>query len=70
MAEIDQLCTIELDTETIYRITDIRQKRVNIVTKEAQTISSTFFVDVEEVENPEVKKINIPIYNIHLIESD
>lgn len=67
MAEIGQLCKIELDENTIYKIVDIRTKNLNIVTEVAQTITVSTVVDVVEVNNPKIKKINIPIYNIHVI---
>ena len=67
MAEIGQLCKIDLDENTIYEIVDVRTKKLNIITEEAQTISSETFVDVVEVENPKIKKVDIPIYNIHII---
>jgi hypothetical protein len=67
MAEIGQLCKIELDQDTIYKIIDVRTKKLNIMTDEAQTISSKTFVDVVEVENSNIKKLDIPVYNIHII---
>jgi hypothetical protein len=67
MVEIGQLCNIELDVDTIYRIIDVRTNTSNIVTDQAQTFSTRTFVDVEEVENPNVKRGNIPIYSIHII---
>jgi hypothetical protein len=67
MVEIGQLCNIELDRDTIYKIIDVRTKTVNIITEEEQTSSTNTFVDVEEVETPKVKISNIPIYNIHVI---
>jgi hypothetical protein len=67
MVEIGQLCNIELDGDTIYRIIDVRTNTSNIVTDQAQTFSTRTFVDVEEVENPNVKRGNIPIYSIHII---
>ena len=70
MAEIGQLCKIEKDENTIYKIVDVRTKKVNIVTEEAQTIATNTVVDVEEVENPNFKKIDIPVYNIHIIKDD
>ena len=70
MAEIGQLCKIELDENTIYKIVDVRTKNLNIVTDETQTITSGTLVDVVELENPKIKKINIPIYNIHVIKEE
>lgn len=70
MAEIGQLCKIELDENTIYKIVDVRTKKLNIVTDEAQTITSGILIDVVELENPKIKKINIPIYNIHVIKEE
>jgi hypothetical protein len=67
MVEIGQLCNIELDGDTIYKIIDVRTKTANIITEQAQTYSTNTFVDVEEVENPNVKRVNIPIYSIHVI---
>jgi hypothetical protein len=69
MVEIGQLCKIELDENTIYKIVDVRPKKINIVTDEAQTMISNAFVDVVELENPNIKKVDIPIYNIHVIEN-
>jgi hypothetical protein len=66
MAEIGQLCKISLDQDTIYKIIDVRPKTVNIITDEAQTIIKNIFVDAEELNNPKLKKINIPIYDIHI----
>lgn len=70
MVEIGQLCKIELDEYTTYKIVDVRTKNLNIVTEEAQTLTSNTVVDVVEVENPKIKKINIPIYNIHVINKE
>jgi uncharacterized protein (UPF0179 family) len=70
MAEIGQLCKIELDENTIYKIVDVRTKKLNIVTDEAQTTTTNTVVDVVEVENSKIKKINIPIYDIHIIQDD
>lgn len=70
MVEIGQLCKIELDEYTIYKIVDVRTKKLNIVTDEAQTTTTNTFVDVVEIENPNIKKINIPIYNIHVIKEE
>lgn len=70
MAEIGQLCKIELDENTIYKIVDVRTKKLNIVTEQGQTITSNTVVDVVEIENPNIKKINIPIYNIHVIKEE
>lgn len=67
MAEIGQFCKIELDQDTIYKIIDVRTKKLNIITDEAQTFLSNIFVDLEEVENSNIKKLDIPIYNIHII---
>jgi hypothetical protein len=67
MLEIGQLCNIELDGDTIYKIIDVRTKTTNIVTEQAQTFTTSTFVDVEEVENQNVKRVNIPIYSIHVI---
>jgi len=67
MVEIGQLCNIELDGDTIYKIIDVRTKTTNIITEQAQTFSTNTFVDVEEVENPKVKRVNIPIHSIHVI---
>ena len=70
MVKIGQLCKIELDEYTIYKIVDVRTKKLNIVTDEAQTTTTNTFVDVVEIENPNIKKINIPIYNIHVIKEE
>jgi hypothetical protein len=70
MAEIGQLCKIELDADTIYKIVDVRTKNLNIVTDEVQTITSVTLVDVVEVENSKIKKIDIPIYHIHIIKEE
>lgn len=70
MAEIGQLCKISLDQDTIYKIIDVRPKTVNIITDEAQTIIKNIFVDAEELNNPKLKKINIPIYDIHIIDEN
>lgn len=70
MAEIGQLCKIELDENIIYKIVDVRTKKLNIVTEQGQTITSNTFVDVVEIENSNIKKINIPIYNIHVIKEE
>ena len=67
MAEIGQLCKIEFDENTIYKIIDVRIKIINIVSLEAITSSSNTFVDLVEVENINIKKINIPVFNIHVI---
>jgi hypothetical protein len=67
MAEIGQLCKIELDHYAIYKIINVRTNKLNIVTDEAQTLSANSFVNVEEVNNPKFKKLDIPIYNIHII---
>jgi hypothetical protein len=67
MAEIGQLCKIELDEITIYKIIDVKTIKSNDIKDEVQTISSNTFVDVEDVENSNIKKLNIPIYNIHII---
>jgi len=70
MPEIGQLCKIELDENTIYKIVDVRSKNLNIVTDEAQTIISNTIVDVVEIENLNIKKIDIPIYDIHIIKEE
>jgi len=70
MAEIGQLCKISLDQDTIYKIVDVRPKTINVITDEAQTTIKNIFVDAEELDNPKVKKINIPIYDIHIIEEN
>ena len=70
MAEIGQLCKIELDENTIYKIVDVRTKKLNVVTDEAQTITINTVVDVVELDNPKIKKINIPSYNIHVIKEE
>ncbi len=70
MAEIGQLCKIELDENTIYKIVDVRTKKLNIVTDEAQTTTINTIVDVVEVENSKFKKTNIPIYDIHIIKEE
>jgi hypothetical protein len=67
MAEIGQLCKIELDQVTLYKIIEIRTTRLNTFTNETQTITSNSILDVEEVKNPNNKKLDIPIYNIHII---
>lgn len=70
MAEIGQLCKIELDANTIYKIVDVRTKKLNVVTDEAQTITVNTVIDVVELDNPKIKKINIPSYNIHVIKEE
>jgi hypothetical protein len=70
MIEVGQLCKISLDQDTIYKIIDVRPKTVNVISDEAQTIIKKIFVDAEELDNPKVKKINIPIYDIHIIEEN
>lgn len=70
MPEIGQLCKIELDENTIYKIVDVRTKNLNIVSDEAQTITSGTLVDVVEIENLNIKKIDIPIYDIHIIKEE
>ena len=68
MLEIGQLCKIELDENTIYKIVDIRTKKNNIIIEDTQTYALESFVDVVEVDNPNFKKIDIPIYNINIID--
>lgn len=70
MQEIQQLCKIELDENTMYKIVDVRTKNLNIVSDEAQTITSGTLVDVVEVENSKIKKTDIPIYHIHIINEE
>jgi hypothetical protein len=61
------LIKLELDEKTIYKIVDVRTKESNIVTEEAQTMSRKTLVDVVELDNPKIKKVDIPVYNIHII---
>lgn len=67
MVEIGQLCNIELDGNTIYKIIDVRTTTSNIITEQAQTLLTKTFVDVEEVEDKNIKRVNIPVYSIHVI---
>jgi hypothetical protein len=69
MAEIGQLCNIESDQDTVYRIIAVKPDKMNgsSIREGVQTILKNFFVDVEEVKNPSVQKLNIPIYNVHII---
>ena len=67
MVEIGQLCKIELDKKTVYKIIYVNTKKNNYIIDEVQTITVKTFVDVEEVGNSINKKSNIPIYNIHII---
>lgn len=72
MAEIGQLCKIELDQDTIYKITDVRPDKKNGISirNETQIIVKNYIVDVEEVKNPSVQKFNTPIYNVHVIKEN
>lgn len=67
MAELGQLCKIELDDETVYKIINVKPEKKNDIINEVQTIVENYYVDVEQVTNPTVQKSNIPIYNIHII---
>lgn len=67
MVEIGQLCNIELDRDTIYKIIDVRTTTSNIITEQAKTLRTKTFVDVEEVLNKNIKRVDIPVYSIHVI---
>jgi hypothetical protein len=67
MIEIGTKCKINL-SDTEYKITVVRKKDITI-RLDAETTHQIidYFVDLEEIENPEIKVINISVTNIYTI---
>lgn len=67
MIEIGARCKINL-SDTEYIITDLREKNITIrLDKNTTRQIIDFFVDLEEVENREIKVNNLSITNIYTI---
>ncbi|MDT0293974.1 hypothetical protein ACFQ3R_11335 [Mesonia ostreae] len=65
MIEIGTLCKINL-SDIQYKIIDVRRKDVTIrLDKNTTHREIHFFVDLEEVENPQVKVIGVSTTNIN-----
>ncbi|GAQ50102.1 TPA: hypothetical protein ACT5CK_002298 [Flavobacterium psychrophilum] len=65
MLEIGDTCKIEMD-ETLYRIINTRTKKIKLIIDEntTKTIIENF-VDLEEIDNPKNKIIDVSIINIY-----
>lgn len=67
MIEIGTKCKLNL-SDTEYKITDVRKKDITI-RLDAETTHQIidYFVDLEEIENPEIKVPNISVTNFYTI---
>ncbi len=65
MLEIDDVCRIEM-SETLYKVIDTRTKKLKLIIDEntSKTIIENF-VDLEEVDNPKIKIIDVSVIKIN-----
>lgn len=65
MLEIGDVCRIEM-SETLYKVIDTRTKKLKLIIDEntSKTIIENF-VDLEEVDNPKIKIIDVSVIKIN-----
>jgi hypothetical protein len=65
MLEIGDVCKIEMD-ETLYRIINTKTKKIKLIIDENTTKTTIEnFVNLEQIDNPKNKIINVSFLNIY-----